>query len=113
MRRKNQFLAHIRKPFSKRAARPLAGVLVLFYLAFHAISGERGVVAMFKETRKLELIKAELEKTVAEREALDTKVRALSSDSLDLDLLDEQARRVLGLAGKNEVVYFFSDASAR
>lgn len=105
MHKKNLYAA-IRKPFSRRAAKPLVGVLVLFYLGFHAISGERGVVAMFKETRRLELIKTELAKTVAERASLDAKVRALSSDSLDLDLLDEQARRMLGLAGKNEVVYF-------
>lgn len=104
--RKTKLYAAVRKPFSKRAAGPLACVLVLFYLCFHAVSGERGVVAMFKETRRLELIRAELEKTVAEREALDARVRALSSNSLDLDLLDEQARRILGLAGRNEVVYF-------
>ncbi len=109
--RKKQLFTLIRLPFSKRAAGPLACVLVLFYLAFHAVSGERGVVAMFKETRKLEQIKLELVQVRAARETLDKKVRRLSSNSLDLDLLDEQARRVLGLAGKNEVVVFTSPHS--
>jgi cell division protein FtsB len=90
-------------------AAPLLAVLVLFYLCFHAVSGERGVVALFKESRKLEELKAELAEVVAERETLDAKVHGLSSNSLDLDLLDERARLVLGMAGKNEVVYFLGD----
>jgi cell division protein FtsB len=88
---------------------PLFCSLVLFYLAFHAVSGDRGVVALFKESRKLELLKAELAQVRAERDMLDAKVRRLSNDSLDLDLLDEQVRRVLGLMGKNEVVYILDE----
>lgn len=93
----------------KRAIGPLSCVLVLFYLGFHAVSGERGVFALFKESRHLEALKTELAEVTTRREALEKKVRLLSSNSLDLDLLDEQARLVLGLAGKNEVVIFLSD----
>ncbi len=107
--RRNQAYAEVRRPFFKRAAVSLLCVLVLFYLGFHAISGERGVVALFKETRKLEQLKAELAEVNAEHDALEKKVKGLSSDSLDLDLLDEQARLVLGMAGKNEVVYFLNE----
>jgi cell division protein FtsB len=96
---------------AKRAAGPLLCVLALFYLGFHAVSGERGLLALFKESRKLELLKIELAEITSKREALDKKVRALSSQSLDLDLLDERARLVLGMAGKNEVVYFLSGPS--
>jgi cell division protein FtsB len=95
----------------KRAIGPLLCVLALFYLGFHAVSGERGLLALFKESRKLELLKIELADITAKREALDKKVRHLSSQSLDLDLLDERARLVLGVAGKNEVVYFLSSPS--
>ena len=90
----------------KRVATPLLAVLVLFYLGFHAVSGERGVVALIKENRRLAQLKIELANVTAEREALDAKVKGLSSNSLDLDLLDERVRLVLGMVGKNEVVYF-------
>ena len=83
---------------------------MLFYLGFHAVSGERGFFALFKETRKLATLKEELQQVRAEREALELKTKRLSSSSLDLDLLDERARVVLGMAGKNEVVYFLSDS---
>jgi cell division protein FtsB len=107
MARKKPFYG-IRSALPKRVIAPLLGVLVLFYLCFHAVSGERGVVALFKENSKLARLKTELEKVTAERNVLDAKMRGLSSNSLDLDLLDEQARLVLGLAGKNEVVYFLN-----
>src|SRR5690606_36429367 len=82
MARKKKWYQH-RPALSGRAFAPLCGVLVLFYLCFHAISGDRGVVALFQESRKLEQLKIELAKVTAEREALDAKVRGLSSNSLD------------------------------
>src|SRR5690606_36971926 len=95
-----------RQPFYKRVAGPLFFAFALFYLGFHAVSGERGVLALFRESRKLEILQAQLEASRAERASLELKVRGMSNDSLDLDLLDEQARSVLGYASKNEVVYF-------
>lgn len=83
---------------------------IMFYLVFHAVSGERGMLALFTETRKLDEVKAELARVKAQHDTLDHKVRLLSDGSLDLDLLDEQVRRVLGMANKNEVVYFSDDA---
>lgn len=102
-----------RRPAMRRAAAPLLCVLVLFYLGFHAVSGDRGAVAYLKESRRLASLKAELEQVKAEHEAVDNKVRRLSDKSLDLDLLDERARAVLGLAGKNEVVYFLDEKPAK
>lgn len=96
-------------PFSKKVTSSLFWVLVLFYLGFHAVSGERGVFALFSETRKLAALNEELTQVKQQREDLDRKVRGLSNHSLDLDLLDERARMVLGLADKNEVVYFLND----
>lgn len=102
-------IGDVRRSFFARMARPLLFVCALFYLGFHTVSGERSVFALFKETKRLESLKAELQEVTAKREALEKKVRLLSSSSLDLDMLDEQARLVLGLVGKNEVVYFMPE----
>ena len=91
---------------STRAIGPMCCVLVMFYLGFHAVSGERGLFALFKETRRLEAMTAELEATKHRRDELEKKVKLMSNSSLDLDMLDEQARVVLGFAGKDEVVLF-------
>ena len=81
-------------------------VLVMFYLGFHAVSGERGVFALFTETRKLDMLQSELTAVKTKHEALEHKVQLLSDNSLDLDLLDEQVRRVTGHAPRDEIVYF-------
>ena len=41
-----------------------------------------------------------------EREAIGNKLQKLNAGGIDLDLLDEQAHRVLGHIGKDEVVVF-------
>jgi len=93
-------------PFLRRVIGPMFVVAAIFYLGFHALSGERGLFALFTETRRLESLQAELAEVKTKREAMDHKVKLLSDNSLDLDMLDEQVRRVLGKTGKNEVVYF-------
>jgi len=89
---------------ARRLAWPMAVVFGVFYLIFHVLSGERGVYAMLREERKLEVLKAELQKVSGERHALETRIRLINEDSLDLDMLDEQARSVLDNAGEDEVV---------
>ena len=95
-----------RSPIQRRAFGSLSCVLVLFYLCFHAVSGERGVFAMLRENSKLDELKAELADVKAKRESLEKKARRLADSNLDLDLLDERVRSVLGVAGKDEVVVF-------
>jgi len=109
---KAAYYNELQRPFLKRLLGPGVVVFIMFYLIFHAISGERGLFALFTETRRLDELKIELADVRAKREALETKAHRLSDTSLDLDLLDEQARQVLGMAGKNEVVYFLNDKTA-
>ena len=77
---------------------PLLLACAFFYLGFHSVSGERGLVAWFKENRRLEQLKDQLADATARREVYEKKIRLLSGGSLDLDMLDEQARAVLFLA---------------
>ena len=89
-----------------RLASHLFFAFAVVYLVFHALSGERGLYALFKEQRKLQVVQAEYAKVSEERSTLEHKVRLLNSSSLDFDLLDQQAREVLGAVGEDEVVYY-------
>ncbi len=84
--------------------RPLLFMLGFLYLGFHAMHGERGLYAWLRDTRMLENITQELATTRTQRESLELKVSHLRDDSLDLDLLDEQVRRMLGGVNEGEVV---------
>lgn len=83
---------------------PIFVALAIFYLAFHVVSGEHGVYALLRNERELEILKAELADVQAKNKAMETRVKHMSDSSLDLDMLDEQSRRLLDDAGPNEVV---------
>jgi cell division protein FtsB len=83
---------------------PVLGIGLTAYFAYHLIGGDRGLLAWMRLTRE---IHAEHDKLVllrAEHAALDLKVRNLTPDHLDPDLLDERVRATLNLAGPNEIV---------
>jgi cell division protein FtsB len=66
------------------------------YFTFAAVQGDYGLfrrIEIEAETRLLEAERADLLAEVARMRNL---TRRMSDDYLDLDLLDEQARRVLG-----------------
>lgn len=74
------------------------------YFAFAAVQGEYGVfrrVALEAERVRLSKEVALLDAEVAR---MTERTRRLSDDFLDLDLLDERARSVLGLARVDEIV---------
>jgi cell division protein FtsB len=96
------------KKLHEKLLRQLLGPLLLsagiFYFSFHALSGERGLYALLKEERKLEVLKTELADVNLKRKTLEHSVRLMSAGSLDLDLLDEQARINLNEASEDEVI---------
>ena len=101
----------IRKPSLGRRLGTFACILVMFYIGFHAITGEHGALALVRESARLEELKARLAEATARNSTLEKKVKLMSSASLDLDMLDQQVRKVLGVTGRNEAVYFFDSAN--
>ncbi|ROT95827.1 FtsB family cell division protein [Histidinibacterium lentulum] len=83
----------------------LVGMVVLSaYFVFAAVQGDYGLfrrAEIAAEARALEVELALLEGEVARMENL---TRRLSDEYLDLDLLDERARDVLGFIRADEVV---------
>jgi cell division protein FtsB len=74
------------------------------YLSFAALQGDHGFFRLVQVEAQEAQLAAELEALEAVRATIANKVRRLATDSLDLDLLDEQARAVLGLAHPDEIV---------
>lgn len=96
----------------KRVVKSLLLAAGIFYLSYHALHGERGLYALVRETHHREELQKEIADVKAQREVLDRRVSHLRSDSLDLDLLDEQMRRMLGTIGKNEVLVIDEDPNS-
>lgn len=83
-------------------------LLILFYFIFHTIAGNRGVIAYFQLNQKIDKSNMELDILKAERIDLEHKVNLLKSP-IDRDMLDEQARKVLGVARPGEKVFVVSE----
>lgn len=86
------------------AAFSLGTLGLVIYFAFIALQGDHGMAKLSlvnEDIRDLEVTLAGLQ---LERADLENRTRRLSSDFLDLDLLDERARDVLGLARPDEIL---------
>lgn len=87
--------------FQKRlrhAIAPVLGACVFGYFAYHAVQGERGILAWLHIGQQLAENRATLDGLIAEREDIQRRVALLSPNSLDPDLLDERARIMLNVA---------------
>jgi len=85
---------------------PTLGAFILGYFVVHTIEGDRGILAMMAIRQQIQRAEETYAVTHAERQKLEGHVALLRDNGLDRDMLDEQARRVLGLAGDKEIVIF-------
>ena len=92
--------------------RPTVGPLIFFtiavvlgaYFAFAAIQGAYGVLRQVQIEAEIAESRAERDRLRAELDRMTNLTRRLSDAYLDLDLLDERARDVLGTLRADEIV---------
>ena len=82
----------------------MAALSVGFYFTFAAVQGNFGVFRRVQATAEKEALQAEHARLTAEVARMENLTRRLSDTYLDLDLLDERARDVLGLVRSDEIV---------
>lgn len=80
----------------------LVGVIVVF--AHSGLQGDHGLAAYRQAEAEERRLRAELEQLKRERAEMENRVLRLSDRHLDLDLLDERARAVLGVVRGDELV---------
>ncbi|MDE3028159.1 MAG: septum formation initiator family protein [Paracoccaceae bacterium] len=92
--------------------RPPIGALIYFaiaftagaYFTFAAVQGDYGVFRRVQVDAEATTLRAERDALQGQLAELENKTKRLSDKYLDLDLLDEQARDVLGLMRPDEIV---------
>jgi cell division protein FtsB len=94
----------------RQVAPQVAAALAVAYFAYHAIEGERGVLAYVKLTGELESAQQIARQVSGERAELEHRVDLLSPDSLDPDMLEERARSLLNYGHPNEKVIYLEGA---
>jgi cell division protein FtsB len=82
----------------RQAIGPIVGACVFGYFAYHAVQGDRGIMAWMQISQQLAEGRATLSVLDAERAEIQRRVALLSPSSLDPDMLDERARIMLNVA---------------
>jgi cell division protein FtsB len=85
-------------------AGPVLGISLMCYFGYHLVQGERGLRSWLRLTQEIKVAKTQLGQLDGERARLDRRASLLRPDHLDRDMLDEQSRATLNLAGPNEIV---------
>ena len=93
-----------RQPFFRALAFPLVCLGLATYFGYYLIYGNHGIINLARVRQEIEHKQTELEQIRAEHRALEHRVNLLRPESVDPDLLEEQARSRLGLTERDEVV---------
>ncbi len=92
--------------------RPAFGALVYFmiafamcgYFTFAAVQGDYGLFRRAEIVAEEKALQAQLDQLETQVARMENLTKRLSDDFLDLDLLDQQARDVLGVMRSDEIV---------
>ncbi len=81
-------------------------LILSIYFLLATFKGEYGLFKKYQLLATENVLKIELIHETEKKRVLQNKVNRLSISSLDLELLDEQARRVLGMIGDRELIFY-------
>lgn len=79
------------------------------YLGFHTLGGSLGVLKWADYSDRSESLNAEIVRLKAKRQTLELRASQLRASNLDLDRLDEEARRILNVSGTNDIVIWLDE----
>ncbi len=96
-------LGHLRTR-ARHIIGPVMAVTVLAYFVYHAVQGDRGLLAWVKLGQQVEDARIEHARIAAKRIDLETRVHLLQPATLDRDLLEERVRVMLGYVHRDDMV---------
>ena len=83
---------------------PVLGICAVGYFAFHAVHGDRGLIAWWNIKQRVSAAKQALAVTQGERETLERRVQLMEPGTLDPDMIEERARLMLNYGYADEIV---------
>ena len=89
------------------AAANVLAIVVVGFFAWHTLQGSRGLIALGAIREQIAIAGAELARLGAGRGRLGARVSGLRSERLDAAALDERARLMLNLSGRDDMVILY------
>jgi len=82
---------------------------IFLYLVYFLVYGQRGLLQYFYLSKQNQEYNETLAKLTAENQYIGNRIKKLQPNTVDLDFLDEQVRKKLGLIDKNEIVIILDE----
>ncbi|MDC0625030.1 septum formation initiator family protein [Alphaproteobacteria bacterium] len=82
---------------------------IFLYLVYFLVYGQRGLLQYFYLSKQNQEYKEMLSVLNYENQYLSNRIKKLQPNTVDLDFLDEQVRKKLGLIDKNEIVIILDE----
>ena len=95
--------------FAKSLIGPFVALLFLTYVVYHLINGNRGMKSYLSLQQEIKEKNQMIAHLAIQKEELEKQVKSLGTKSLDIDLLEERIRIMLGLGGHKEVTVIYSE----
>lgn len=83
------------------------------YFVWTAVNGQRGLKTRLEYREKMAALDTELGGLKAEREGWERRIMLMQASAVDRDLLDEEARAILGRVSDRDLVIFLPPGSGR
>ena len=90
--------------FTKKNLLILVLIIITAYVLFYSFAGDRGVIRYLGLQQEIKEANARSDELQQQKTQLEQKVKLLSDKSLDLDMLEEQARKNYKLVDEDEFV---------
>ena len=87
----------------------LVTFFIFIYLVYFLIYGQRGLLQYFYLSKQNQEYTQKLTKLTSENDYFSDRIKRLQPNTVDLDFLDEQVRKKLGLIDKNEIVIILDE----
>jgi cell division protein FtsB len=82
---------------------------IFLYLVYFLVYGQRGLLQYFYLSKQNQEYNERLSQLTSENQYLSNRIQKLQPNTVDLDFLDEQVRKKLGLIDKNEIVIILDE----
>ena len=96
---------------ARHAIGPVCGALLLGYFVYHAVQGERGLLAWRQVDQQVAGAEATLAEVRAVHDRLAHRVSLLEPTSIDPDMLEERVRIMLNFVHADDMVIFAASAN--
>ena len=82
---------------------------IFLYLVYFLVYGQRGLLQYFYLSNQNQEYRETLAQLTSENQYMSNRIKKLQPNTVDLDFLDEQVRKRLGLIDKNEIVIILDE----